>query len=151
MLLSLIALGVKKTSNVILPSCSWISTANAPSLLGCEVRFTDVDPKTGLLDLDEIEKLIDNNTKAIIPVHLNGRYSLNKEILSKCKKLKISILEDACQAFASSRPDGQIIGSQSNLACFSFGVSKLVTWWQGGCLVTSSDEIYNTAKKIKYN
>ena len=151
LLLSLIAIGVKKTSNIILPSCSWISTANAPSLLGCELRFTDVHPKTGLIDLDEIDKLIDNNTKAIIPVHLNGRYALTKEILSKCKNNKISILEDACQAFASVRPDGQIIGNNSDLACFSFGVSKLVTCGQGGCLVTSSEEIYQTAKKAKFN
>ena len=57
-----------------MPSCSWISTANAPSLIGSELRFTDVNPKTGLINLDEIDKLIDNNTKAIIPVHLNGRY-----------------------------------------------------------------------------
>ena len=83
LLLSLIALGVNKTSNVILPSCSWISTANAPSLLGCELRFTDVDPSTGLLNLNEIEKLIDKNTKAIIPVHLNGRYSLTDRIINK--------------------------------------------------------------------
>ena len=151
LLLSLIALGVKKTSNIILPSCSWISTANAPSLLGCELRFTDVDPNTGLINLDEIEKLIDNNTKAIIPVHLNGRYSLSKQILSKCKNHKISILEDACQAFASVRPDGEIIGNDSRSACFSFGVSKLVTSGQGGCLVTSSEEIYQTAKKAKFN
>ena len=120
-------------------------------MLGCELRFTDVDPNTGLINLDEIEKLIDNNTRAIIPVHLNGRYSLSKQILSKCKNHKISILEDACQAFASVRPDGEIIGNDSRSACFSFGVSKLVTSGQGGCLVTSSEEIYQTAKKIKFN
>ena len=151
LLLSLISLGVEKTSNVILPSCSWISTANAPSLIGSELRFTDVNPKTGLINLDEIEKLIDNNTKAIIPVHLNGRYCLNDQIILKCKKLNIAIIEDACQAFTSVMPDGEFIGGNSKLACFSFGVSKLVTCGQGGCLVTSSAEIYKAAKKAKYN
>ena len=151
LLLSLIALGINKTSNVILPSCSWISTANAPSLLGCQLRFTDVDPRTGLLNLNEIEKLIDKNTKAIIPVHLNGRYCLTNKIIDECKKSNIPILEDACQAFASETTDGQIIGSNSQIACFSFGVTKLVTCGQGGCLVTSSDEFYQISKKVKYN
>lgn len=122
-----------KNSEVILPSLSFVSTANAVIINGGKPVFVDVNEKTLNIDPIKIEKAITKKTKAIIPVHFGGLSCNLKKINSLSKKNNLKIIEDAAHA-AGSIYNNKNIGSNSFAVCFSFHPAKNLAMPTGGLI-----------------
>jgi perosamine synthetase len=145
LLLSLIACGVGPGDEVIVPDRTWIATAHAVRLLGASVRLVDVEGDLPIMDSTKIESLINRKTKAIIPVHMNGRAVNLRQIQEIADKYALPVIEDAAQALGSRNADG-FLGTQGSIGCFSLSVAKIISSGQGGFAVTNDD---NLAKNMR--
>jgi len=132
--MALILAGVKKGDEVITTPMSWVSTANVILYCGAKVVFADVDPLTGILDINEVKKKITPKTKAIIVVHLYGQMADMKAY----SKLGIPVIEDAAHALEARRDF--IRPGQLGTACLSFHAAKNITCGQGGAIITKEKE-----------
>lgn len=149
LLLSLLALGVGKNDEVIMPTNTFIASAHAPVMLGAKPVFVDCDPLTYQIDIEQLEKNITKKTKVIIPVHLYGSPCDIKKIISIAKKYKISVIEDACQAHGAEI-DNRKVGTFADLGVFSFYPAKnLGCLGDGGCVVTNNHDLYIKIKKLR--
>jgi perosamine synthetase len=138
--LGLLALGVTKGDEVILPDFSFIATANVALFCDAIPVFCDVDPRTFNLDPQKIEKCITKKTKAIMPVHLYGQAADMKPIQEIAQKHDIHVIGDACQAHGAAY-DGHMVGSFGDLECFSFYPTKNMTTGEGGMVTTNNSEL----------
>lgn len=144
--LSLMSLGVGRGDEVILPVNTFIATAEAVSLLGAKPVFVDINEKTYNIDIEKIEDVISNKTKAILPVHIYGQSSQMDDILKIAKKYNLFVIEDACQSHGAEYKNKKT-GSIGDLATFSFYPGKnLGAFGEGGAVVTNNEEL---AEKIK--
>lgn len=148
LLLAMMGIGIKPGDEVIVPDFTFIATAHAPKLLGAKIILADTREDLPIMDVDQALNLITPKTKAIIPVHLNGRRADTKKLTEKLKGTGIHIIADGCQAFASGSP-GDYAGNDAEIACYSLSVMKLITTGQGGFLATDSDELYEKMKRLK--
>ena len=148
LLLAMMGIGLRSGDEVIIPDFTFIATGHAPKLLGANVIVADIQRERPLLDIDKALELITSRTKAIIPVDLNGRKVDISRLREKLGDTDIYIVEDSCQAFASGGK-GDFAGSQADIACYSFAVTKLMTTAQGGFVSTNSDELYDRMKLLK--
>lgn len=140
LLMSLWVLGVGPGDEVIVPNRTWIATAHAPLLLGAKVKLVDVEPDRPVIDASLIEERISENTKAIIPVHMNGRSADMQKIKAIASKHNLYVIEDAAQAIGARNQDG-FLGTQADIGCFSLSVAKTISTGQGGFLVTDDANI----------
>lgn len=140
-LMALWAIGVGPGDEVIVPNRTWIATAHAPFLLGAKVRLVDVEADRPIIDPTKIEESITARTKAIIPVHLNGRSADLNKINGIARKYGITVIEDAAQALGSRNQDG-LLGTQSEMGCFSLSVAKIIATGQGGFVVTRNKHLF---------
>jgi len=145
--LALLSLGIGKGNEVIIPSFSFIATANAILFCGAKPVFCDIDPKTYNIDTDKIEKLITNRTKAILPVHLYGQPADLKPIMEIAEKHNLYVIGDAAQAHGAEY-NGKKIGSFGDVECFSFYPTKNMTTGEGGMITTNSKEIAEMARSL---
>ena len=144
--LALMGIGINPGDEVIVPDLTFI--ANAACLLGAEVVLAPTEKERPILDLDFVEKLITDKTKAIITVDLNGRISWSRELKERYGKKGIYVINDACQAFMSE--DGTAkAGTQADIGCFSFGITKTLSTVNGGMVVTKNKELYEKMKILK--
>ena len=127
-------LDLKPEDEVILPSFTYPSTANAVLLAGGKVVFSQVDERCLLLDPTHLEEKITVNTRAIIPVHYGGNICDMKAIMALAAKHDLVVIEDAAQAFLSHE-NGQMAGSFGHFGCFSFHGTKDVSAGEGGALL----------------
>ena len=142
LILGLKACGIGPGDKVIVPSFTFIATADAVSALGATPVFVDIEPDTFNLDPSLIEPLIDANTKAIVPVHLYGQVADMEPILKLAAAHKLKVVEDAAQALGATY-DGRRATSFGDVGCISFFPSKnLGGYGDGGMIVTDSEEIY---------
>jgi perosamine synthetase len=148
LLLSLMAIGIKPGDEVIVPNRTWIATAHAPYLLGAKVVLVDVEKNRPIIDISKIEERITPKTKAIIPVHMNGRAVEMLKLNSIAKKHNLFVVEDAAQAIGSRNSIGYL-GTQSDIGCFSLSVAKTIATGQGGFAVTNDDEFAYKLKAIR--
>lgn len=140
------ALGIKKGDEVIVPSNTYIATALAVSYCGATPIFVEPQIETYNIDPKLIEEKITENTKAIIPVHLQGRAADMDSINKIAKKYNLFVIEDAAQAHGTLYK-GQKVGSLSDAAGFSFYPGKnLGALGDGGAVVTNNEEL---AKKVR--
>ena len=146
--MALLSLGIGHGDEVIIPNRTWIASANAILLTGAKVVLVDVRSDIPLIDVAQIQSKITTQTKALMPVHLNGRSADMQGIQRLAEKFGIPIIEDACQAFFSSNSSGYL-GTQSDVGCFSLGVTKLVSTGQGGFVVTKNRDVYERLKCIR--
>lgn len=144
--LALDAIGVKEGDEVILPSFTFVSSAQAVTACGAEPVFCDVNESTLLIDLNEVEKKITKRTKAIMPVHYAGNTCDMTAIEDLRQKYGIRIVEDAAHAFGSFY-NGLKIGSFGDITCFSFDSIKVMTCGEGGAISTSDNEIAESCRK----
>lgn len=133
--MSLILAGVKRGDEVITTPISWVSTANVVFYQGAKVVFADVDPETGILDIEDVKRKITPRTKAIIVVHLSGQMADMK----KFSELGIPIIEDSAHALEAER-DGVRPGQLGFTSCLSFHAAKNITCGQGGAIITKEIE-----------
>ena len=143
--LALLSLEINKGDEVIIPSLTFIATANAIKYTGAKPIFVDSDPETWTIDASKIEAAITSKTKAIIPVHLYGHPADMDPIMRIAKKYNLFVIEDAAEAHGAKYKD-QIIGSIGDMAIFSFYGNKIITTGEGGMVVTKNNDI---AEKIR--
>lgn len=146
--MALMAIEIEPGDEVIIPDLTWIATANAAAILGARVVLADCLLDTPLIDVNEVKKKITPRTRAIIPVHLNGRSCQMEELLEIGGRNNIAIIEDTCKAMASKTPGGYL-GTLGDVGCFSLGLVSLITTGYGGLSVTNDSEIYEKLRVIR--
>tara|TARA_X000001036_G_scaffold439303_1_gene489925 strand:- start:10539 stop:12158 length:1620 start_codon:yes stop_codon:yes gene_type:complete len=145
--LSLLACGIEKGDEVILPELTWVATASAVRYTGATPVFADVDLKTWCLDTQHLENLLTERTKAIMPVHLYGNPSDMKTIMEFAKKHNLKVIEDAAPAIGATYDDKKV-GSFGDFGCFSFQGAKLLVTGEGGMVVTDNEDLFSKFKKL---
>ena len=133
---------------VIMPSYTFCSTANAFLLAGATPVFIDIRPDTLNIDETLIEQAITNKTKAIVPVHYAGVGCEMDKILEIAKKYNLLVIEDAAQAF-DSKYKGKRLGTIGDMGCFSFHETKNVMSGEGGLFVTNNETYTERAEIIR--
>lgn len=153
--LSLEAIGVKSGDKVFVPDMTFTATAEVVRYLNADPVFLDVDYDTSLLTPSILKDGIENNpdVKYLIIVHYGGHPAQMlsdgpDSILDICKRNGIKVIEDAAHAFPA-RIDDKMIGSVSDITCFSFYANKTITTGEGGMLTTNDPEIYKRAKIMR--
>jgi dTDP-4-amino-4,6-dideoxygalactose transaminase len=141
-------LNIKKNDEIIMPSYTFVSTANAFVLRGGVPVFVDIDPKTLNIDPKKIEKAITKRTKAIVAVHYAGVSCDMDPILKIAKKYKLYVIEDAAQAILSSYK-GRPLGSIGDLATLSFHDSKNIHCGEGGALLINNKKFIKRATILR--
>jgi dTDP-4-amino-4,6-dideoxygalactose transaminase len=138
---------IKYDDEVILPSFTFVSTANAFFLRGARLKFIDIRPDTLNIDERLLEKAISKKTKAICPVHYAG-VGCQMDIIGRvAKKNNLKIIEDAAHAIGS-KYKGKYLGSFGDLAALSFHETKNFISGEGGALVINSPELVERAEII---
>jgi dTDP-4-amino-4,6-dideoxygalactose transaminase len=143
-----ILLNIKNDDEVIMPSYTFVSTANAFVMRGGRPVFVDIDLATCNIDPSKIERAITKKTKAIVVVHYAGVSCDMDPILAIAKKYKLYIIEDAAQAILSSFK-GRPLGSIGDLATISFHETKNVHCGEGGALLINNPKFIKRAKIIR--
>ena len=143
-----ILLNIKAKDEIIVPSYTFVSTANAFVLRGGKPVFVDIDPETLNIDPNEIERAITKKTRAIVAVHYAGISCDMDPILKIAKKYKLYVIEDAAQAILSSYK-GRPLGSIGDLATLSFHDSKNIHCGEGGALLINNKKFIKRAKIIR--
>ncbi len=151
-----LAAEVKGGDEVITSTITFVASANCTVYCAAKPVFADIDPETYNISSEEIEKKINTQTKAIIPVHFAGQScdmdSINKVVKNKEKEFnnKIFIIEDACHALCSFYK-GKHVGSCtfSDMTVMSFHPVKHITTGEGGAVLTNDEMLYNKLKRFR--
>ncbi|HET9197314.1 MAG TPA: DegT/DnrJ/EryC1/StrS family aminotransferase [Solirubrobacterales bacterium] len=147
--IALRALGIGPGDEVIVPTYSFIATAEAVSTVGATPVIVDVEPETALITSEIVERALTPKTRCVIPVHLFGRPVDMDPLLALCRGRGIAVIEDACQAHGALYK-GQPVGSLGDAGCFSFYPTKnLGGWGDGGALVTSDAELDHRVRLLR--
>jgi perosamine synthetase len=142
------AVGVKAGDEVILPSFTFVATAEAVVLAGGKPVFTDIDAETYNLSPEAVEKSITKKTKAIVPVDLYGLSADMKSIREIADKHGLAVVEDAAQAHGLSYK-GKHPGAFADAACWSLYASKNMTTGEGGMVTTNDDKTAEITKMVR--
>jgi perosamine synthetase len=145
---AVVAVGVKSGDEVILPSFTFVATAEAVVMAGGKPVFMDIDPETYNISPSEIQKAITKKTKAIVPVDLYGLSADMKPIQEIAAKHTLSIVEDAAQAHGLTYK-GKPPGAFSSATCWSLYASKNMTTGEGGVITTNDDKVAETSKMVR--
>lgn len=151
--IALMALGLKPGDEVILPTFTFIATAEVVALLGLTPVVVDVDFDTFNISIDSLIKAITPRTKVIVPVHLFGQNADMENILALAKENNLYVIEDACQSIGSTYTfsDGRQSqsGCMGDIGCTSFFPSKnLGCFGDGGAIFTNNDELAANMRAI---
>ena len=145
---SLYAIDVKPGDEVLVPSFTFVATANSVKSVGGRPIFVDILKDNYTMDPNDLRKKITRRTKAIIPVHLYGHMAYMDEILEIAKKKNIKIIEDASQSLGS-KLKGKHSGTFSHLGCFSLYGVKVITSGEGGAIVTDDKKLFEKLRQIR--
>jgi len=146
LMLSLLAYGIGKDDEVIVPVHTYFSTAMVVSNIGAKPVFVDIEPESFNIAPDLIEAKISKKTKAIIPVHLYGQPSEMEPIVKIAKKHKLAIIEDCCQAHGA-KYKGKILPHTETGAFSFYPIKNLGCFGDGGAVVTDNPKI---KKRLEY-
>ena len=145
--LALLALGVGPGDEVIVPSFTWVSSANAVLYTGADPVLVDVDPVTFNIDVEQVEKKISSRTRAVIPVHLFGLCA-DMDGLGKVLPNEVAVIEDAACA-AGAEYKGRPAGGLGHVGVFSFHPRKSVTTGEGGMITTNDAELAGRLRRLR--
>lgn len=143
-----ILLDAEPGDEVILPSFTFVSTANAFVLRGVKPVFVDIRPDTLNLDENLVEKAITEKTKAVIPVHYAGVACNMDKLKEISKKYNLYLFEDAAQGFGSTYKN-QPLGTIGDLGTYSFHETKNIISGEGGCLILNNQNFFERAEIIR--
>lgn len=146
--LALVALGVSRGDEVIVPDLTFVATANAVAYTGAKVVLADIDPHSWNLDPAGLEARITARTKAIIPVHLYGHPCEMQAINAIARRYRVKVIEDAAEAHGAEY-QGHMIGSLSDISTFSFYANKTVTTGEGGMCLTDDRRLAERMRFLK--
>ncbi len=145
---SLLSLNLKAKSEIIVPSFTFIATANSALMVNCIPKFIDIENERYGINPQLINSQITNKTQVIIPVHYSGCPCKIEEIQEIAKKKKLFLIEDAAEALGS-KSKNKSIGTFGDLAIFSFAGNKSLTTGEGGCVVTDSKKFFDKLKLLR--
>lgn len=146
--LSLLALGIGPGDEVIVPSFTFAASANSVRMVGATPVFADIDRDDYTIHASEIEHLINERTRAVMPVHLYGQMSPMADIVELADSAGIDIVEDAAQAHLARSGDS-IAGSAGRIGAFSFYPTKNMTTGEGGMITTSDPELAERSRWLR--
>jgi len=150
LLFALMGIGVGPGDEVITVAHTFVATVSAIIHCGATPILIDVAPDYNI-DADRIEAAITPRTKALLPVHLNGRVAAMDQIMSIARRHRISVVEDAAQALGATF-NGQMAGSMGAAGCFSFYPFKVLGGFgDGGALTTNDPQVAQMASRLRYN
>lgn len=157
--LAALALGLGPDDRVVVPTLTFLATANAVRYVGADVVFADVDPETGLMGdsqlRDALARATDGTVKAVFPVHLAGQCAAMERIAAVAADRGLRVVEDACHAIGSTYEirHGELIpvGScrHGDMTVFSFHPVKTVTMGEGGVVTTNDRELYHRLVRLR--
>lgn len=149
LILALRALDIGPGDEVIVPTNSFIASAEAVSLVGATPRLVDVDPFTHTITAETAEQALSRRTAAIMAVHLYGRTVDLDPIIDLADKAGVRVIEDACQAHGA-RYRGRRVGAIGSVGCFSFYPAKnLGGWGDGGAVITNDGVIADRVRLLR--
>jgi dTDP-4-amino-4,6-dideoxygalactose transaminase len=146
--LALMALGVGPGQEVVCPSFTFVSTANAVLRVGARPVFADIEPEGLGLDPQDVERRLTERTRALLPVHYAGLAPYFEPLLALARERGLVVVEDAAQAFGATLR-GQPLGSLGDAGCFSFHETKNLTCGEGGALALRDEEAVFRAEVIR--
>ena len=146
--LSLLSHKIGSGDEVICPSLTWCSTANAALYLGARPVFCDVDPATYCITPETVRAVLSPRTKAVIVVHFGGR-AAEVAPLRAVLPPDVAIIEDAAHAFGATFANRQPVGSSGNLTCFSFYANKNLATGEGGAIALNDATIAGRLRSLR--
>ncbi len=146
--LTLKALGIGHGDTVLVPAVTFIGTASAVRLAGAEPILVDVDPVSFNIDPSDAARRVQKNTKAIVPVHLNGRPAALPALRKIALQHNLVIVEDTAEGLASKSGEGWL-GTLSDAGCFSLAPTKIITSGQGGFVLTRSEAVRDNLIRLR--
>jgi UDP-4-amino-4,6-dideoxy-N-acetyl-beta-L-altrosamine transaminase len=156
--LAALALDLGPNGGAIVPTMTFLATANAIRFVGGEVAFADVSSDTGLMRPEDMIAALDRphgaEARAVFPVHLNGQTADMLEIARLARARDLAIVEDACHALGTTYVDGETqvpVGAcrHSDMAVFSFHPVKTITTAEGGIVTTNDDTLFGKLKLLR--
>jgi len=150
--LALLATGIGKGDKVIVPSFTYVATANAVEYTGAEVIFCDIDLRTFNIDINDVKSLleqdIEKKIKAILTVNLFGLCSDLPSLLDLTRQFNVKLIEDSACGLGAYIGDKHS-GTFGSIGCFSFHPRKAITTGEGGMLITKDPEISQKARSLR--
>ncbi|MFO7631015.1 MAG: DegT/DnrJ/EryC1/StrS family aminotransferase, partial [Caldilinea sp.] len=142
------ALGIGPGDEVIVPSLTFIASANAVHYTGATPIFADVDPVTWCIDPDDVRRRITPQTRAIMPVHLYGHPAPMVELRTLADAHGLVLVEDAAEAHGAAIGDRRV-GGWGRVATFSFYANKIITTGEGGMVTTDDDALAARCRMLR--
>lgn len=146
--LALATIGVGPGDEVLIPTLTFIATANAVRYTGATPIFVDSDPYTLTIDPADLARRVTQRSRAVIPVHLYGHPAKMDEIRAIASQKGLFVIEDAAEAIGAEF-QGRKVGSLSSLGCFSFYGNKIVTTGEGGMITTDDENLAGRARFLR--
>ena len=146
--LALLVLGIGPGDEVIVPTLTFIASANAVTYTGATSVFVDSEPVTWNLDAAAVERAITPRTKAIMAVHLYGHPADMRALRTICDRHKLFLVEDAAEAFGATL-HGERAGSLGDIATFSFFGNKIITTGEGGMVMTADKKLADQCRVLR--
>jgi perosamine synthetase len=146
--LALAALGIGPGDEVIVPTLTYIASANAVKYTGADVVFVDSEREYWQTDIADIERKITPKTKAIMAVHLYGQTTDMEALMALAKKHSLYVIEDCAEAIGT-RCDGKHVGTFGDIGCFSFFGNKTITTGEGGMVITNDPELDRKMRHLR--
>ena len=142
------ALGIGRGDEVLVPSFTFVATANAVVAAGAKPVFVDIDERHHTMDPENLEKKIRRRSKAVIPVHLYGNVARVEEICRIADERGLKVIEDAAQSMGSTYRKKQS-GTFGDMGCLSLYPAKVITAGEGGLVVTDSKELCDKLRMVR--
>jgi len=146
--LALKSLGIGKNDEVIVPTLTFVATANAVTYCNAKPIFVDSHPEYWCIDPEKIEEKVTKNTKAIIVVHLYGHPCDMDWIMDIAEDKGLYVIEDCAEAHGAEYK-GKKVGSFGDIACFSFYGNKIITTGEGGMCVTNNEGLAERMRLLR--
>ena len=137
------ACGIGPGDEVLVPTLTYLASFHAVSATGAKPIACDVNPVTGFLDVEDAQKRTTSRTKAIMPVHYASNFDGLSAVYDLAKNNNLRVIEDAAHSFGAKLPDGNHIGSDGDIVCFSFDSIKNITCGEGGAVITNDVHVAN--------
>lgn len=147
---------IQKDDKVIVPSVTFLASANAARYCGAEIVFSDVNPQTGLMEAEHLEEALARcngvTPKAVFPVHLSGQCVDLKSMKEICESRDIKIIADACHAIGGELHDKQVGAcSVEDFSVFSFHPVKTIATGEGGAITTNDEAAASRMKRLRHH
>jgi perosamine synthetase len=146
--LSLVALNIRPNDEVICPSLTWCSTANAALYLGARPVLCDVDPATLCVTPETVMRHVTPRTRAVMAVHMGG-LAVDVAAMRAALPSHVAIVEDAAHAIGARFENGSSVGSSGNLTCFSFYANKNLSTGEGGAIALFDPGVADRLRSLR--